>query len=190
MHSEVHILPLSMRHNEYCLNNGCGVFRIRVHMKVKARPCVNGGVGAEINRKALITAIYICILQRRMHMQTHTHTQQSPSCNICFLLTSSSPLWTPGWYITECTRPFEHVCVAPNTGHKGVVNVGWVEGYVNIWCIDFSADSPSNLFTYTLFSLLLFDLSSPRLSFPFLSSPLLSFFRNKSHTNGNTRKCI
>lgn len=101
----------------------------------------------------------------------NTHTQQSPSYNICFLLTSSSPLWTPGWYITECTRPYEHVCVAPNTGHKGVVNVGWVEGYVNIWCIDFSADSPSNLFTYTLFSLLLFDLSSPRLSFPFLSSP-------------------
>lgn len=127
--------------------------------------------------------IYLHFAKEDAH--ANTHTQQSPSCNICFLLTSSSPLWTPGWYITECTRPYEHVCVAPNTGHKGVVNVGWVEGYVNIWCIDFSADSPSNLFTYTLFSLLLFDLSSPRLSFPLLSS-----FRNKSHTNWNTHKCI
>lgn len=45
-----------------------------MHMKVKARPRVSGGVGAEKNRKALITAIYICILQRRMHMQTHTHS--------------------------------------------------------------------------------------------------------------------
>ena len=115
---------------------------------------------------AVITSLFMFYInctegKEQRHTHTHTHT---PSFNTCSLLTSSSPLWSPGWYITECTWPCKHVCICVcvcvcvcvrvcvlsqyTTGHEGVLNTGWAEACVNILSIDFSSGSlPSCLFS-------------------------------------------